>query len=92
MLLAWLAFAIVAASGAFAQPVVESAAFATAVFVVGTFLVAEGTLGNDREKLQVVLAWVVLAWSDLAASVCSACVGPAFAGHVAFCLDGSKIQ
>ena len=71
MLLAWLAFAFVAASGAFAPPVVESAAFATAVFVVGTFLVAEGTLGNDSERLgevvgEVVLAWVALAWVVLA--------------------------
>ena len=50
MLLAWIAFAFVVASssGAFAPPVAELAAFATAVFVAGTLLVAEGTLGNDR--------------------------------------------
>ena len=63
MLLAWLAFAFVAASasGAFAPPVVESAAFATAEFVVGTFLVAECTLGNDSERLGEVVGEVVLA-------------------------------
>ena len=53
MLLAWLAFAFVAASA--------SGAFATAEFVVETFLVAEGTLGNDSERLGEVVGEVALA-------------------------------